>query len=184
MIHQILPDFFRDAGTGRQKSGGNHHCRFAVVVERIDNVLQEHQIDGHAALILVWYIGYTGKEPLLICLASQFFPVVTKVHVEGRIADDIVKSGQAVLLGIQMAGCNQCIVVDHISQGMHQVVQDQVQPQKLVGLGGNILGVDGAVKQSHISEASKNGSAKTERSTFDWSAIIHSDWSGILWCFG
>ena len=44
-----------------------------------------------------------------------------------------------------MAGCNQCIVVDHISQGVHQVVQNQIQPQKLVGLGRNILGVDGAV---------------------------------------
>ena len=116
MIHQILPNFFRNAGACRQKTGGDHHCRFAVVIERIDNVLQEHQIDGHAALILVWYIGYTGKKPLLIRLASQFFPVVTKIHVKRRIADDIVKSGQAVLLGIQMAGRNQCIVMDHISQ--------------------------------------------------------------------
>ena len=46
---------------------------------------------------------------------------------------------------------------------MHQVVQDQVQPQKLVGLGGNILGVDGAVILSDLMSKRQHQGAGTGR---------------------
>ena len=128
MVYQMLPDFFGDSSAGCQKACWDDHCRFSMLFHRVNDVLQEHQVDGHAAFILVWHIGHTGKEPFLICLSRQGVPVIAEIHIKGRIADDIIKFSKAVPLGVQMPGRNQRIVVNHIPQRVNQIIQDQVQP--------------------------------------------------------
>ena len=44
-----------------------------------------------------------------------------------------------------MPGRNQSIIMYHIAQGVDKVIQNQVQTQELVGLGGDVLRVDGTV---------------------------------------
>jgi hypothetical protein len=44
-----------------------------------------------------------------------------------------------------MPGRKQGIIMHYIAQGVNQIVQNQIQPQELIGLCGNILGEDGTV---------------------------------------
>ena len=75
-----------------------------MLFHRVNNVLQEHQVDIHAALLFRWDAGHTGKEPFLICLPRQGVPVIAEIHIKGRIADDIIKFSKSVSLGVQMPG--------------------------------------------------------------------------------
>ena len=108
-------------------------------------MLQEHQVYIHAALFLLGDIGYAGEEPLFVFFARQRLPIIAEIHVEWRIADDIVEFSQCVLLSVQMPGRDQGIIMYHVAQGVDKVIQNQVQTQELVGLGGDVLRVDGTV---------------------------------------
>ena len=44
-----------------------------------------------------------------------------------------------------MPGSDQGIVMHHVTQGVDKVIQNQVQPQKLVGFCGDVLGVNRTV---------------------------------------
>ncbi len=54
-------------------------------------------------------------------------------------AGDIIKGGNVVLPGVQVAGRYQGVIMHHVGQGMYQAVEDQVQAHELVGFLANIL---------------------------------------------
>ena len=142
----MLPHFFLDSGTGSQKACRDNNSRFRLVIHGVNDVLQEHQVYIHAALFLLGDIGYAGEEPLLfVVFARQRLPIIAEIHVEWRIADDIVEFSQCVLLSVQMPGRDQGIIMYHVAQGVDKVIQNQIQTQELVGLGGDVLRVDGTV---------------------------------------
>ena len=53
LFHQVLSDAFLNAGLGGDEAGGHDDGGFAVRGERVDDVLDEEQIDGHLVLVLV-----------------------------------------------------------------------------------------------------------------------------------
>ena len=44
-----------------------------------------------------------------------------------------------------MPGSDQSIIMYHVAQGVDKVIQNQIQAQKLVGFGRDILGIDGTI---------------------------------------
>lgn len=145
MIHQMLADFQRDAAARRQKARGHHHGSLSLVIQGSNNMLEEHLVHGHAVQLFVGNIGHAGKETLLVGFPCQGIPGFAEIHVEGRIAGDIVKGGNIVLPGVQVPGRYQGVIMHHVGQRMHQAVEDQVQAHELVGLLADVLSVHGAV---------------------------------------
>ena len=108
-------------------------------------MLNEQQIDCHTVFILFRDIRHTGKEAFLVFLTCQFGLVIAEIHVEGRIGNDIVKLRQTIFLGVQMTRGNQRVIMHYVAQRVDKVIENQIQPQKLVGFGGDILRENSAV---------------------------------------
>ena len=141
----MLPDLLLDTGTSGQEACGNDHCRFAFGAKGIDDMLQEHQINRHLILVLVGNVRDARPKAFLIIIASQCIPAVREVHVKRRIADNIVKRGKPVAFGVFVIRPQQSIVMYDIGQRVDEIIENQVQAQELVGLLGDVLGIDGAV---------------------------------------
>lgn len=78
-------------------------------------------------------------------ISCQCIPTVREVHVKRRIADNIVKRGKPVAFGVFVIRPQQSIVMYDIGQRVDEIIENQVQAQELVGLLGDVLGIDGAV---------------------------------------
>ena len=89
----MLPNFFLDSRTSGQKAGGDDDSGFCLVIQGVDDVLQKHQINIHTTLFLLGNVWHTSKETLLVFFSCQRLPVITEIHIEWRITDDIVEFG-------------------------------------------------------------------------------------------
>ena len=132
-----------DAGLGGDKAGGHHDRRFAAGFQRMDDVLEEELVDGHLVLGLgLGIFGTPAKKRSLLLLGVQLVAEIAEIQLEGRIGDDVVEPLQR--LAVSVVGVEQGVALDDVGDGMHQVVQDQVQAQQAGGFLRNVLGVDAA----------------------------------------
>ena len=67
-------------------------------------------------------------------LLKQFIAEIAEIHLERRIADDVVKLFECVFLPLPLClpvvGVEHGIALDDVGDGVHQVVQDQIQAQQ------------------------------------------------------
>ncbi len=75
-------------------------------------------------------------------LAVQLIAEIAEIHLKGRIGDDVVEFLQR--LAIPVVGMQHGVALDDVGDGVHQVVQDQVQAQQAGGFLRDVLREDGA----------------------------------------
>ena len=108
-------------------------------------MLDKQQIDCHFFYVLFGNTRHSCEKTLLVIISCQCIPTVREVHVKRRIADNIVKRGKPVAFGVFVIRPQQSIVMYDIGQRVDEIIENQVQAQELVGLLGDVLGIDGAV---------------------------------------
>lgn len=91
-------------------------------------MLQKELVDGHLVHGLFGDVGHPGKEALMVLFGVQLIPEVREIHLERWIADDEIKLLER--LALPVIGVQHGVALDDVWDGMHQVVQDQVQTQK------------------------------------------------------
>ena len=138
----MLADAFVDAGLRGDEAGRHHHGRLAAGIQRINDVLQEQLVDFHLVRGLGFDLRNPGKEAFLVGFGVQLVAVIAEIQLERRIGDDVIETLQ--LAAVLMVGVQQGVALDDVGNGMHQVVQDQVQAQQVGGFLRNVLGVNAA----------------------------------------
>ena len=102
-----------------------------------------------------------AKKRSWLCFGVEIVAEVAEIQFEGRVGDDVIEGHQFV--AVLVIGRNQRIALNDVLDGMHQVVQDQVQAQHAARFLRNILRVDGTavfadgVRQVHQQRARTRG---------------------------
>ena len=124
------------------EAGGHHDRRLAAWFQRIDDVLEEELVDGHLVLGLLGDVRHPGEEAFLMVLGVQLVAEIAEIHLEGRIGDDVVELLQR--LAVPVVGVEHGVALDDVGDGVHQVVEDQVQAQQAGGFLRDVLRIDAA----------------------------------------
>ena len=91
VVHQMLTNFSFDTALCGDEAGGYNHRRFAAGFQRIDDVLEKEQIDGHLIFLFCRNFRHPGEEAYLMFLGVQLIPEIAEIHLERRIGNDVIK---------------------------------------------------------------------------------------------
>ncbi|MOA06971.1 hypothetical protein D3C78_1266420 [compost metagenome] len=91
-------------------------------------MLQEQKVNFHFVPVLRLDLWHSGKEALLMLLGIQLVAEIAEIHLERWIADDVVEFLQH--LALPMIGMKHGVALNDVGDGMHQVVENQVQAQQ------------------------------------------------------
>ena len=111
-------------------------------------MLQEAEVDGHRVLLVLWHIGHTREESLLV-EEGRVGDDLAEVHVEGRIAHHVVEH-LLHLPVLQVPPVRQRVALYHVWQRVYQIVQYQVQPEHRRALLALVLRIDGAAVRAYL----------------------------------
>lgn len=143
VFHEVLADFFLDAGLGGDEASGDDDGGFAFFREGVDDVLDEEQVDGHFVLVLVRHLGDAGEEALAVRLGIEFLAVVGEIELEGWIGDDDIELAQGAAL-VLVVGMEDGVALDDLGDGVDEVIEDEIEAQQAGGFLRDVLGKDGA----------------------------------------
>ena len=133
VFHEVLADFFLDAGLGGDEAGGDDDGGFAFFREGVDDVLDEEQVDGHFVLVLVRHLGEAGEEALAVRFAIELIAVVGEIELEGGIGDNHIELAQAADFLVLMVGVEDGIALDDLWDGVDEVIENQIEAQQAGG---------------------------------------------------
>ncbi len=89
-------------------------------------------VDRHLIHGLLGNVRHPGEEAFLVLLAVQLVAEIAEIHLEGRIADDVVELFERILLpqSLPVIGVEHGVALNDVGDGVHQIVQDEVQAQQ------------------------------------------------------
>ena len=142
-VNDAFEDFVFDAGFRGDEPGGDDDGALAACLDAVHHVLDKAGVDGHALLFLVRDFRHACPEtgiPFLFDVVAG----VAEVHLEGRIAHNVIKLLEALAVVALVVGFQEGVALHGVIEARYESVQQQVQLEHLVTALRNVLRKDGA----------------------------------------
>lgn len=98
-LYQFLADLAFDATLGGEEAGRDNDRRFTLGRERIDDVLDEDQVDRHL-IFLIGDVGNAREEALVVGFGVEVVAKVAEIQFEGRVRDNVIEGFETVAIAV------------------------------------------------------------------------------------
>src|SRR5690606_23448490 len=100
-------------------------------------------VNGHFVFGFIRYFWNSRKKAVVVFFAVQIISVIGKVQLKRRIGNDVIEFLQVAFF-VLVVRVQNGITLNDVLNGMHQVVQNQVESQQARRFLADILRINGA----------------------------------------